>query len=97
MNLTKIKKELRCTGWREYKRALLEAQSQNIYLEDEELVYAILKIPENYKISALASYTHSVKPISQASFDLVIRAIETSENDSYKAHLLREVNKIKIE
>jgi len=95
INNEQLIKDLRCLGWREYQSALSQAIEKKILLCDADLIFAILEIPEHYKISALVTYTNKVKPISEATYKLLLIATEKSANKSYNKHLNEELLEIK--
>ena len=97
MKTEQLVKDLRNLGWREYKKALSQAIENKIILSDEDLMFAIVEIPEHYKITALVNYTNNVKPISQSTYQSIIKAIQESDNESYKNHLLEKFSGVKVE
>jgi len=92
MSPDEIVKNLRCLGWREYTRAIRIAIKENIDIAEEDLIYAIIEIPEHYKIALLARYSNAVRPITRCSFESIKQAIVQEECvESYKEHLLQEL------
>ncbi|WP_041598472.1 hypothetical protein [Hahella chejuensis] len=97
MSPDEIVENLRCLGWREYTRTIRFAIKDNIDIAEENLIYAIIEIPEHYKISSLARYSNAVRPITKCSYESIKQAIIQEECvESYKEHLLQELANAKV-
>ena len=95
MNSGQLSKEIRTLHWREYRNLIDAAVEKQIVIPEEDLIWAILEIPEHYKISSLVHYSNHVKAISEKAVKSIVNKIKEVSSQSYRKHLSDLVSTLK--
>ncbi len=96
MDPENISEEIRTLHWRDYCRLINFAIENQIVIDEENLVWPVLQIPENYKVSALIRYSNEVVPISKNALSKILDKIEGHVSESYEKHIRNLLTQIKV-
>ena len=92
-----LNQKIRTLEWRDYVKFLKLAVEENLVLNDADASWAVIQIPEHYKLCALVDYSQKVKPICVESFNLIKEAISDRGGvGSYQEHLLEVAAKMAV-
>ena len=94
MKSSEINDKIRTLHWRVYCQLVRDAVDNEIQINEEDLVWAVVELPEHYKINALILYTANIQPLSLESKSKILASIERSASESYVKHMKDLVSQV---
>jgi hypothetical protein len=95
MDSDTLSKEIRTLHWRVYCRLVRESIEKGSTINEADLIWAPVALPEHYKLNALVQYSNSIGALSlKAKFEIT-ESIKKSGSTSYEEHLMLIVSEIK--